>query len=350
MEAWSVVSHEEPLQKLTREIPTPTGSNVVIKVTHCGICHSDLHLWQGYFELGGGKRFYFSQRGVKLPVAVGHEILGTVAAKGPDAKGVEVGDRRIVYPWIGCGDCRQCNAGHDNMCLAQRSLGIHVDGGFASHVVVKDPKYLVDPGDLDPAIACTFGCSGITVLNAIKKAFPLESQDPVVLIGAGGLGLSAISALRALGHQNIVVVEVDAVKREAALKAGATAAADGRAENASEKVLEATAGPVPAVIDFVNNAQTAALGYEILGKGGKLVQVGLGGGVLTVPLAVQILKAITVVGNLTGNVENLKEVVQLAKEGKWAPIPITKIPSSEADRGLMSLNDGKVTGRLILEW
>jgi len=350
MEAWSVVSHGEPLQKLQRDIPRPRGTEVIVKVTHCGICHSDLHLWEGFFELGGGKRFYFAQRGVKLPVAVGHEILGIVAAKGPDANGVEVGDRRIVYPWIGCGSCRQCKAGHDNMCLTQRSLGIHQDGGFASHVVVKDPKYLVDPGNLDPAIACTFGCSGITVLNAIKKAFPLEPQDPVVLIGAGGLGLSAVSALRALGHQNIFSVDIDPVKREAAVKAGAQVAVDGKADDVTKQVLEATGGPVPAVIDFVNNSQTATLGYELLGKGGKLVQVGLGGGSLTIPLAMQILKAITVVGNLTGNVEDLKRVVGLAKEGKWAPIPTTTVSSGEAHDALMSLNDGKVTGRLILEW
>jgi alcohol dehydrogenase, propanol-preferring len=352
MEAWSVVSHGEALQKIQREIPAPTGTQVIIKVTHCGICHSDLHLWDGFFELGGGKKFYFAERGVKLPVAVGHEILGIIAAKGPDVKDVEVGERRIVYPWIGCGECKKCKLGQDNMCLKQQSLGIHLDGGFASHVVVKHSKYLVDPGDLDPAIACTFGCSAITVLNAIKKARleEMEPEESVVVIGAGGLGLTAVAALKARGHQNIISVDIDPVKREVAIKTGASAAVDGKADDAMQQVLSVSGGPVPAVIDFVNNSQTAKLAYDLLIKGGKLVQVGVGGGELTVSLAMQILKALTVVGNLTGNLEDLKEVTRLAKEGKWAPIPITKISSEKADEALMSLRDGKVTGRLILTW
>ena len=348
MEAWAIVEHGQPLQKIKREIPSPKGGEVVIKVTHCGICHSDLHLWEGYYELGGGKRFNFSERGVTLPIAAGHEILGVVAAKGPDAVGVEIGDQRIVYPWIGCGKCTKCAQGRDNMCSAQESLGIRNYGGFASHVLVADAKYLVDPGNVDPAVACTFGCSGITVLNAVQEAFPLDVNDTVVLIGAGGLGLSAISALRAYDHQKIISVDIDPLKRDAAVKAGATAAVDGKAEDAMAQLLAASGGPVPAVIDFVNNSQTARMGYDILAKGGKLVQVGIMGGELNISLAPQILKAVRIIGNLTGNVEQLKLVTRLAQEGKWAPIPITKVPKDKAQEALMSLRDGKVTGRLIL--
>lgn len=234
------------------------------------------------------------------------------------------------------------------MCSSQMSLGIRKDGGFATHVLVPDAKYLVNPGNVDPAVACTFGCSGITVLNAVQEAFPLEPEDAVVLVGAGGLGLSAISALRAFGHEKIISVDIDPVKREAALKAGATATVDSKAADAMTQVMAASGGPVLAVIDFVNNSQTARMGYDVLAKGGKLIQVGIMGGELTISLAPQILKAVRIIGNLTGNVEQLKVVTRLAQEGKWAPIPVTKMPRDEAQDALMLLRDGKVTGRLIL--
>ena len=348
MEAWAVVEHGQPLQLIKREMPTPKGGEVVIEVTHCGVCHSDLHLWEGFYELGGGKRFLFSERGVKLPRAAGHEILGIVAAKGPDAKNVEMGRSYIVYPWIGCGNCRKCERGEDNMCTAQRSLGILEDGGFATHVLVRDEKYLVDPGDIDPAIACTFACSGITVLNAIQKAFPLEPDDAVVLIGAGGLGLSAISALRALGHQKIISVDIEPTKRDAAIRAGAIAAVDGKANDAKAQLLKTSGGPVQAVLDFINNSQTSAMALEVLGKGGKLIQIGMLGGELTVPLVPQILKSISIMGNLVGNLQHLKEVVRLAQEGKWAPIPITMMTPDQAQHALTMIQEGKVIGRLVL--
>ena len=236
------------------------------------------------------------------------------------------------------------------MCPAHsRTLGIHTDGGFATHVVVPDAKYLVDPGNVDPAVACTFGCSGITVLNAVQEALPgLEPEDFIVLIGAGGLGLSAISALRALGHQNIISVDIDQVKRDAALKAGATAAVDGKADDASSQVLKVSGGPVLAAIDFVNNSQTSRMAYDLLAKGGKLIQVGIMGGELTISLAPQIFKAIRIIGNITGSVEQLQTVAKLAQEGKWAPIPTTTVSRDEAQDAFMRLRDGKVTGRVVL--
>lgn len=293
-----------------------------------------------------------SERGVKLPRAIGHEIFGTVAKLGPDASGVSVGDPRIVYPWLGCGldSCRRCAEGEDNLCSAQRSLGVLQHGGMAEYVLVPDVKYLVDAGAVDPSLACTFGCSGITVLSAIRKVFPLDPDDAVVLIGAGGLGLSAIAMLRALGHRKIVSLDIGADKLESARQAGATTTVDSAGKDAVQDVLSAAGGPVLAVIDFVNGSATAALAFGVLAKGGKMVQVGVMGGQLELPLIALIFKAVTLMGNNTGNVSHLKEVSQLAQEGKLAPIPITVVPIDEAHDALMRLRDGKVTGRIVLKY
>jgi len=348
MDLWAVTNFESPLEKLQRALPEPTGTEVLIKVTHCGVCHSDLHFWEGYYDLGGGKRFKITDRGVTLPRAIGHEILGDVAALGPDAEGVAVGERRIVYPWIGCGHCRRCEQGEDNLCAAQRSLGVMQDGGFASFVVVPHSRYLVDPGNVDPAVAATFGCSGITVLSAIRKVMPLAPDDPVVLVGAGGLGLSAIAMLRALGHQAIISVDINAEKRDAAIKSGAKAAVDGAGEDPAKEVLAAAGGPVLALIDFVNSSTTAQLAYGLLAKGGKMVQVGVMGGEFNLSLVGLIFKAATIMGNNTGNLAHLQEVASLARDGKLAPIPITTLPWDEANTALKRLRDGQVTGRLVL--
>jgi alcohol dehydrogenase/propanol-preferring alcohol dehydrogenase len=287
-------------------------------------------------------------RGVTLPRAVGHEILGRVARLGPDAAGVSVGDRRIVYPWLGCGTCRRCRAENDNLCANQRSLGVVQNGGFASHVMVPHPRYLVDPGSVDPAVAATFGCSGITVLSAIRKAMPLEPDDPILLIGAGGLGLQAIGVLRALGHRAIVSVDLDPVKRTAAQEAGATAVVDGSGPDVAASILQVAGGPVLAAIDFVNGTATAVLAYGALAKGGKVVQVGIFGGELTVSLVGLVMRAVSVLGNNTGSIADLREVARLASEGRLPPLPVTLMAKDEANLAMCRLRDGHVTGRIIL--
>ena len=291
-----------------------------------------------------------ADRGVKLPRAVGHEIFGTVAKLGPDASGVKEGDARTVYPWMGCRKCRRCTQGDDNLCAAQESLGVFYDGGMAEYILVPDAKYLIDCGSVDGSVACTFGCSGITVFSAIKKIFPLEPEDAVVLIGAGGLGLQAIAMLKALGHKKIISLDIGEDKLEAAKKAGATATVNSGGENAVQEVLSAAGGPVLGTIDFVNGSKTSALAYGVLAKGGKMVQVGVMGGELNLSLVGMIFKAPTIMGNNTGNLADLREVSKLAQEGKLAPIPITVVPKDEAHDALMRLKDGKVIGRIVLKY
>ncbi|HET9148566.1 MAG TPA: alcohol dehydrogenase, partial [Acetobacteraceae bacterium] len=328
--------------------PEPQGTEILLEVTHCGVCHSDLHLWEGYYDLGSAGKFDMAARGISLPMVLGHEIVGRVVKCGPDASGVKPGDIRIVYPWVGCGVCERCRAEEDNLCPRSRSIGIFQPGGFGSHVLAPHPRHLVDPGSLDPAVAATYACSGITVFAGIKKLMPLQPDSPVVLIGAGGLGLSAISILRALGHRNIVSVDTSAEKREAAARAGATATVDGNAEKLSRAIIEACGGSPSAILDLVNGSGTARAAYESLAKGGKLVMVGLFGGELTIPLPFMPIRALTLQGSFVGTPGDLRELVALAQSGGLARLPIETMPQREADAALQRLRQGKVTGRLVL--
>jgi len=349
MRAWAVVENGQPLKEIELPTPEPKGTEVLLEVTHCGVCHSDLHIWEGYYDVGGGQKMSLKDRGVVLPLAMGHEIVGRVTKLGPDATGVKVGDLRIVFPWLGCGTCETCLAEEDNMCVkAARSLGVFQNGGYGTHVVAPHSRHLVDPGTLDPAVAATYACSGITVFSAINKVMPLPADTPIVLVGAGGLGLQAIAVLKAMGHRRIVSVDLSAEKLAAAKQAGATDTVDGNGADVTQRIIAACGGPVEAVIDLVNGSATARLAFDALTKGGKLVQVGLFGGEMTLPLPLMAMRALTVQGSYVGSPKELRALVAMAQGGKLPSIPITREPMRNADAALQRLIAGKVTGRVVL--
>jgi propanol-preferring alcohol dehydrogenase len=351
MRAWAVVEAEKPLQEIDQPTPEPQGTQVLVEVTHCGVCHSDVHFWEGVLDLGGPEKTPISAIGLTPPLTLGHEIVGKVVALGPDAggKGVKIGDRRIVFPWVGCGECERCLAEEDNLCAKGAAIGVRQPGGFGSHVLAPHPRHLVDPGDIDPAVAATYACSGLTVYAALQKILPLPADKPIVLIGAGGLGLSAVEMLKALGHRNIISVDVSEPKRQAALRAGASQTVDGSGEDAADRIKAAAGGPVLGVVDLVNSSSTVKIALACLARGGRTVQVGMFGGRLDMPLMTFPGQGIAIHGNFVGNPKELREVVKLARDGRLKPIPVETRPKSEATRTLQELRDGKITGRVVLE-
>ncbi len=349
MRAWAVVENEAPLQEIELPTPEPTGTEVLLETTYCGVCHSDLHIWEGRYDLGGGKVMSLTDRGVKLPLAMGHEIVGRVVKLGPEATGVAVGDIRIVYPWVGCGKCAMCTSEQDNMCLQGRALGVYQNGGYGTHVVAPHPRHLVDPGTLDPAVAATYACSGITVYSAINKVMPLPPDEPIVVVGAGGLGLNCIAVLKALKHRNIVVVDISEAKRAEAERAGASKTVDGSGENVTKRIVAACGAQPIAVIDLVNGTATARFAYDALRKGGKLVMVGLFGGELSIALPLVPIRAVTIQGSYVGSPKDLRELVRLAQRGDVQALPVSTVPQSEANEALTRLRDGRVTGRIVLK-
>jgi alcohol dehydrogenase/propanol-preferring alcohol dehydrogenase len=350
MRAWSVVETGKPLQALDLPTPEPTGKQVLLEITHAGVCHSDLHIWEGEYDLGSRGKMKLADRGVVLPLAMGHEIVGKVVKWGPEANGagLKPGDHVIVFPWVGCGKCASCIAEEDNMCLQPRSLGVYQNGGYATHVVAPEPRHLVPVGNLDPALAATYACSGITVYSAINKVLPLPPEEPIALVGAGGLGLNALAVLRALGHKRILVVDVSAEKLEAAKQAGATDTVLAAGADTTKRIVEAAGGQLAAVIDLVNGTETARFAFDALRKGGKLVMVGLFGGELSVPLPLVPIRALTIQGSYVGNPKELRALVDIAQQGKLPGIPITRMPLDQADAALNRLKDGKVVGRIVL--
>ena len=346
MISYQIIEHGKPLQKVALETPKPQGSEVLVRITRAGVCHSDVHIWDGYFDLGGGKRFYVKERGCVPPFTLGHEPFGVVEALGPKAKGVKPGQKRIVYPWVGCGKCAVCKAGQDNHCVSgTRYLGVSRAGAYSTHVLVPDAKYLVDAAGVEEGFAATLACSGLTAYSAAAKLPPLAAQDRVAVLGCGGLGLIGISILRARGVKNVVACDIDEAKLAAAGKMGARETVNTRGADAPQKLQG-----LAAAIDFVGSAATAGLGIAALRKGGRYVICGLYGGELVHPLPPIAQRAIGIVGSYVGSLQELKEVVALAKKGKIKKAPVETRSAERANEAMEDLKSGRVLGRVVLDF
>ncbi|MEQ9642351.1 MAG: alcohol dehydrogenase [Alphaproteobacteria bacterium] len=348
MRSQQIIEWGKPLQERSYDDPVPQGTEVLLKVIACGVCHSDLHIWDGFFDLGGDQRITLEQRGVKTPFTMGHEPVGEVIAMGPDAQGVSIGDKRVVYPWIGCGDCADCKAGDELLCVNPVTIGTRRAGGYSDRVVCPHPRYLVDYEGVPAPLACTYACSGITAYSALKKALPLTKKDSLVIIGAGGVGLSGVHIAPAMSDAKVIVADVDPTKRSAARQIGADETIDNAEPDAVAKVLEMTGGGALAAIDFVGRPETAKFGLDVLKKGGTLVNVGLYGGAMPLSTILMPLKVLTMKGSYVGTLEDLKELMALVQEGKVPPIPIETRPLDAATSALDDLRAGGVLGRVVL--
>ena len=351
MHSMQIVEWGRPLAAGDAPNPAPEGTQVLVRVDACGVCHSDIHIQDGISDLGGGRKVEYAKLGFKLPHTLGHEIVGTVVAVGPEARGAAVGDKRVVFPWIGCGQCEFCRRGEDLLCANGQALGVRAPGGYSDHVLVPHPRYLIDYAGIPTELAGTYACSGLTAFSALRKLTHLGADETVLIVGAGGVGLSAVVLAPLVLKAKVVVADIDPKKREAALQAGATAAFDNSDKEAAGKLRAATrfgAGAAGA-IDFVGAPATAQFGVNAMRRDGLLVVVGLHGGETPFGLLTYPSRMLTVRGSYVGSLDELKELIALVKTGKVPPIPVASRPLAEANQVLDELRAGKILGRVVLK-
>lgn len=348
-----MVEPARPLVLRDVGIPRPEGREALVKVEVCGVCHTDIHLDAGFYDLGEGKKIVMQERGMVLPLTLGHEIAGKVEAIGQGAtdSSLKPGDEVVVYPWVGCGSCRNCTSGYDNMCEAgPKSLGIFVDGGYAEYVLVPDVRYLVSVEGISLPQAAPLACSGITSLSAVKKSCA-GPASLLVVIGAGGLGISAIQLAKAAGAR-VVALDVHDSQLELASKSGA-----GTVVNTSGMAPEAIATSVKrqtewrgadAVLDFVGSQETFAAGFRMLSRGGRLITVGLFGGSAQVPLPILVQRGVELMGSFTGTLADLVELVDLVRGGAISPVVSEVMRLEDVNLALDRLRAGGVQGRILV--
>ena len=347
---WAFPKWGGPLEEMSDELPAPTGREVTVRITHCGMCHSDLHIQAGGFDMGGGKMSSLERAGTKLPVTMGHEIGGEVVEVGPEVTDAKVGDKVIVYPWLGCGQCPVCQRGDDHLCTrASRNMGIQLPGGYADLVRVPHERYLVGIGSLEPARAATFACAGITAYGAISKLDPLGADDHVVIIGCGGVGMTAVALLSATSKAKVVAVDPDPAKREAALRHGAAMAFDPKEPDALKAIGKACNMNIAGAVDFVGAESTSSLAVNLVRRTGQVVIVGLFGGEFRMPLPMFALKSLRISGSYVAGLNELRELVALAQRVELPQIPLDLRPLASVNQALDDLANGRVVGRVVLQ-
>jgi propanol-preferring alcohol dehydrogenase len=349
MKAARIVKVNEPLQVQELQTPTPKGTQVLIKIQSSGVCHSDVHVWEGYYEGIGGQQLKTTDRGVKYPLTPGHEIAGIVESLGEQAEGFSKNERVLVYPWIGEGMCPACRIGEENLCDKPRSLGIYTDGGYADHVLVPSYRYLVKIGnDMDTDTSAPLSCAGLTAYGAVKNA-NLKPDENVVVVGTGGLGLMAIQLAKAVTGARIIAMDLDDQKLDVAKKNGAEITINSKKEDPVKAVMELTDKlGADAVIDFVNASKTVETDMQFLRRRAKLVLVGLFGGELKLSLVTMPTRAYKLIGSYTGALSDLIELVSLAERGVIKPVVSNRFKLDQATEGLTMLKDGKIIGRGII--
>ncbi len=356
MKSARIPGPNEPITVSEFETPKPQGNQVLVKVKSVGVCHSDLHLLEGGYDLGDGQVMKVTDRGVKYPVTPGHEIVGTVEEIGDSVSDTSIGDEVLVFPWIGCGECPACKVGNENLCDTPKSMGVFEDGGYSDYALVPHFKYLAKLDGVDPDSATSLACSGLTAYNAVKKA-NANSPEFLVIIGAGGLGLMGIQIAKAITKAKIICIDNDDKKFDTAKKMGADSVVNtnvaGSIATGSggsiEKIISICNGKgADSVIDFVNAPQTVKTALGVLRKRGNLVLVGLFGGSVDLSLVTVPLKSIIIQGAYTGNYSDMVELLDLARKGVINPVISKRYSLDDANAALEDLKARKIIGRAVI--
>jgi propanol-preferring alcohol dehydrogenase len=335
MRAAQLIDYGKPIE--IKEIPTPTPGpgEVLVRIGGSGACHSDLHIISGELPLLP-----------KLPWTLGHENAGWVAAVGSGVTGLELETPVAVFGGWGCGKCRLCLAGQEQLCNIMTWVGVGAPGGYAEYLIVPAARHLVHLKDLDPVKAAPLTDAGLTPYHAVRQALPrLVPGSTAVIIGVGGLGHFGLQFVRELSPARIIAVDTSAEKRALALELGADLALDPTTDDIAAEVKRGGEGAA-GVFDFVGSNTTLALAASLVGRQGMVVLVGLSGGSL--PYSFMGMPGESVVmGSTWGTRNELEEVLALATAGRLT-FHFEQHPLEKINEVFHRLEKGEILGRAVL--
>src|SRR3954468_12977806 len=317
--------------------PAPANGEVLVRVGGVGLCHSDVL----FLESPAGVLPY------EVPFTLGHEIAGWVDALGDGVDDLAVGDAVAVTCMSPCGEGRWCLRGADNYCVdSWHGRGFGVDGGLASHIVVRR-RELVPLGDLDPRIVAPLTDAGATSYHAVQRVRPkLHDDSTAVVIGVGGLGAYAVQWVRIQTSARIVAVEAREERVEAARALGADEvliAGDGLSRRLREAV---GADGADAVLDFVGTDQTLNAALRNAATMGALALVGQGFGTAQVRYG-QPAHDCDVFNPQGATIAELHEVIELARSGV-VTIEVEQFASDDVATAYDRLQEGTLNGRAVV--
>ena len=313
----AAVLHEarQPLQLEELEMPNVGDEDLLIKVTACGVCHTDLKVFEG--------RNRFTP-----PTVLGHEVAGTVEQIGNRCQHFAEGDRVIVGMRYKCGRCRYCLTARENLCEKRpappplrkadgTTLSRWNVGGFAQYVSVPEYMAFRIPNGISMEEASLVGCRVTTAYNAVKHRGRLEPGDSALVIGCGGIGLNTIQFLRCFGAYPIIAVDIVEDKLEAAKKFGATHTLNAARMDPVQKIRKLTDGGVDKSFEAIGNPKTADQIIQATRPGGTATIIGgLGNGPFTISSGRFVTSEITITGVSSRQAHDVEQVFRMAEAGR----------------------------------
>lgn len=340
MKAARLHNYRQPL--VVEDVPTPRPGpgEVLVKIEGAGFCHSDIHVIDGEIPILP-----------RMPLILGHENAGIVAAIGTGVQGVAEGDAVAVFGGWGCGRCDYCVTGAEQLCETPEWAGLsRHDGGYAEYLLVPHERYLVKLFRLKPAEAAPLTDAALTPYRAIKKALPLlEPDHHALVIGLGGLGQYGLKLLRLLAGCPVIVVDVSDEKLRLAQNLGASQVFSANDPDLTAKIRDLTGGHgVNASFDFVGSDATLALAISATRSLGKVSQIGLAGGTTRMKVLENTRFEVGFEATLWGTIKELREVIALAETGKLTPIAIELASLDDINEVYARLKRGTIGGRVVI--
>lgn len=351
----------KPLVVQELDLPRPRAGEVGVAITYSSLCHSDLSVVDG-------------SRVRPLPMALGHEAVGRVAALGDGVTGVSVGDHVVLVFVPSCGACRACRSGRPALCHRAAQVNgsgdlLHGDallrtpeGGrinhhlgvsaFADYAVVARESVVVIDDDVPDTVAAMFGCAVLTGMGAVLNTAAVATGQSVAVFGLGAVGLSAVMAAALAGASAVIAIDPNTDKHQLALDCGATAV--GTPDDAAALIAQATGDGVDVAIEAVGSARVIASCLEHVTRGGAVVSVGLPhpSAELTVP-ALQFAGAgKRLLGSYMGDAVPERDIPLFLSYWREGRLPVQLLhtdtkPLAEINEGLDALAAGQVVRRLF---
>ena len=350
----------------TIRTPRPRTGEVLVKVSACGMCHSDLHVISGAIAF-------------PTPCVLGHEVAGEVVEIGPhnEHSGLAVGDRVAGGFLMPCGQCESCAAGRDDLCepffslnrlkgrlyddttrlfdLDDNPIWMYSMGGLAEYCVIPSTSVAKLPGDVDPVAGAILGCAAMTAYGAVRRGADLRYGETVAVVATGGVGSNVIQIAKAFGAHRIVAIDVADDKLAAAVELGATDTVNSAKVNAREAVMELTGGRgVDVAFEVLGRPQTWLTALDVLRDGGRMVPIGLGAGVQKAEVEINrtVRRSQSIIGSYGARTRrDLPEVVRMAAAGviDYRHIVSRSYGLDEVAAGYQQLHDGQITGRAVVD-
>ncbi|AKE58518.1 alcohol dehydrogenase AdhP [Citrobacter farmeri] len=333
----AVISQAQPgkVEFRHQTVRALASGEALVNVECCGVCHTDLHVVQGDFGPVPGR----------IP---GHEGIGIVSAIADDVTSLKVGDRvSIAWFYEGCGVCEYCVSGRETFCRNVKNAGYSVDGAMAEQCIVKADYAVKVPEGLDPLVASSITCAGVTTYKAAQVSGVRPGQW-LAIWGAGGLGNMAIQFARNVFNARVIAIDIQDDKLALARESGAEITLNPGKEDVPARIHELTGGGAHSAIVVAVARSAFNQAVNSVRAGGKVVCVAVPAGELSLNIVKTVLDGIQIVGSLVGTRQDLAEAFQHALAGRVRPI-VQPRKLEELNTIFKEMDDGTIQGRMVID-